>query len=153
RALALPAESPGVLSWRGLSLTLLASLQFVVRGNLSEAERLFKQALDLQTRLRGPDYPDVAICLSNLGWVYHDQGRFAEAEPLLEQAVAHCRKATTPNPLATANALRNLARHYTTHHRNREAELLLREALTVLEVHFGATSPVLASILKNLGHL
>ena len=36
----------------------------------------------------GPDHPDVAQSLNNLGNLYNAQGRYREAEPLLQRSIA-----------------------------------------------------------------
>ena len=42
----------------------------------------------IREKALGRDHPDVAISLSNLGFLYRDQGRYADAEPLLRRSLA-----------------------------------------------------------------
>ncbi|UPK22696.1 tetratricopeptide repeat protein [Bradyrhizobium sp. 131] len=39
----------------------------------------------------GPDHPDVAKSLTNLGFTYYRQGRYADAEPLCKRSLARRR--------------------------------------------------------------
>lgn len=55
-------------------------------GNLAEAERLFRQALDMQTQLLGPDNLAVADTLEELALSVSNVGRFEEAAALLRRA-------------------------------------------------------------------
>jgi tetratricopeptide (TPR) repeat protein len=44
--------------------------------------------LAIREKVLGPEHPDVAQSLNNLGELYRIQGRYAEAEPLLKRALA-----------------------------------------------------------------
>ena len=44
----------------------------------------------------GPDHPNVAIDLNNLGVLYDAQGKYSEAEPLFKRALAIDEKALGP---------------------------------------------------------
>ena len=57
------------------------------QGHYSEAEMLYKQALEIWKKALGPDHPDVAQSLNNLAALYYHQGYYSEAEPLLKQAL------------------------------------------------------------------
>lgn len=46
------------------------------------------RALAIKERLHGPDHPDVALTLHNLGLVYVSQGVLEKAEPLYRRALA-----------------------------------------------------------------
>ena len=56
-------------------------------GNYAEAVKQTKAAL-IAAEAFGPDDPRLATTLSNLGGLYHAQGRYAEAEPLMKRALA-----------------------------------------------------------------
>jgi Flp pilus assembly protein TadD len=56
---------------------VMAATEALQRGNATEAERLFKRALEV-----APNEPDI---LNNLGAAYASQGRYDEAEALLHK--------------------------------------------------------------------
>jgi len=48
-------------------------------GRYAEAEQAQTKALTMREQLLGPNHPDIARTLTNLGFVQHLQGRFTEA--------------------------------------------------------------------------
>jgi hypothetical protein len=57
----------------------------------------------------GPEHPDTAASVNNLGVLFGDQGDLAAAQPLLERALAIREKALGPEHPDTAMSLNNLA--------------------------------------------
>src|SRR5215468_11582404 len=55
-------------------------IQLYNQGRYSEAMPLAQRALAIQEKALGPNHPSVANLLSNLAFLYHNQGRYAEAE-------------------------------------------------------------------------
>ena len=70
------------------SLNNLALL-YKSQGRNTEAEPLYRQALEMFQRLLGDEHPDVAQSLNNLALLYQSQGRYTEAEPLYRQALGN----------------------------------------------------------------
>ena len=66
------------------ALLSLAKLYAVVLGKDAEAERLLTEALAINEAALGTEHPELARVLTDLGQVFHHQGRYAEARPLLE---------------------------------------------------------------------
>jgi tetratricopeptide (TPR) repeat protein len=79
-------------------------------GELHETEYLLKLLLKIQEKLLGPEHPDLAQTLNNLGVLRHTQGRLAEAEAFYQWALEV--SGATLNPQAP-EAL-NLMQNYTT---------------------------------------
>ena len=96
-----PRDQAGDLNNRAVS--------FRSQGRYAEAEPLFRQALDIMERTKGPEHLDVAIILNNLGELYYMQGRYVEAEPLYQRALAIKEKVLGPDDLALATTLENYA--------------------------------------------
>ncbi len=65
------------------------------QGNYAEAVKQTKAALSAAEAF-GRDDPRLATTLSNLGGLYHAQGRYAEAEPLYNRALRIDEKALGP---------------------------------------------------------
>ena len=57
-------------------------------GDFAAAKPLLEQAVDLYTRIRGPNHPNVAISLGSLGDALTGLGDCAQAIPKYERAVA-----------------------------------------------------------------
>ena len=69
-----------------------------------------------------PDHPGLAVFLSNLALLYHDQGRECEAEPLLERTLSIMEKALGPGDAYVGQVLNNLAGLYHVQGRDSETE-------------------------------
>ena len=54
----------------------------------AEAEPLMRLALAMDEKSFGPNHPNVAHSLGNLGDLLYSTNRFAEAEPILRRALA-----------------------------------------------------------------
>ena len=57
------------------------------QGELENAKALFERALAIDEAALGPNHPDVAIDLNNLGGVLRAQGDLAGAKSLFERAL------------------------------------------------------------------
>jgi tetratricopeptide (TPR) repeat protein len=65
-----------------------AALMRSEQERYAEAEALHLRAIAIREKSLGPDRPDVAQSLNNLGKLYCLQQRYAEAEPLFERALS-----------------------------------------------------------------
>ena len=101
----------------------------------------------------GPDHPDVATALNNLGALYRAQRRYGEAEPLYLRALVIWKKALGPDHPDVATGLNNLAELYRERGRLDEAELMQTKALVIREQALGAGHPLVAASLNNLAEL
>jgi CHAT domain-containing protein len=120
------------------------------QGRYTEAEPLFKRALEIRERALGPVHPDVASSLNRLAELYNAQGRFAEAGPLLERALAMAEKPGSLNQSDLSQYLNNLGAVYWNQGRRPEAEGLVKRALAVAEKSTGSDYSDLVQSLKNL---
>jgi tetratricopeptide (TPR) repeat protein len=67
-------------------------LLMVRRNKVSEAAKLFNQALEERAWIWPADHPDLLPTLSNLAWCYSRMGRHAEAAALEQRALAICER-------------------------------------------------------------
>jgi len=68
-------------------------------GDLDGAVRSDQEVLSTRQRIWGPDHPDTAYSLNNLGWIYLEQGSWQLAEPLLRKNLETTLKVSaTPGP-------------------------------------------------------
>ena len=96
------------------------------QGRYAEAESLYKQSLVIFEKALGPEHPDVAQSLNNLGELYRAQGKYSKAEPLYKRSLAIWEKALGPEHPNMAQGLENYAALL--RKTNREAEATRMEA-------------------------
>jgi serine/threonine-protein kinase len=135
----------------GASLQHLASLANA--EHRPEAETLFRQALAVLEKAHGPDSPEVAAALNDLGVCYGYRGEMDKAEPLFQRALRIREKALGPKDPKVAATLNNLAFIAISRKRYSEAELLLRRGLAIRTAALPADHPDLAANLEALGVL
>ncbi len=123
--------------WRAATVLNLGKLADS-RGDLAEAERLYRQALDGQRAHYGTDHDRVANVLVPLGALLGRSGRLDQGEALLREALAIYRQRLRPEHPRLANALVPLGRLLAEQGRRAEAEPLLREARRIRRAAFGA---------------
>ena len=63
------------------------ALTYSYLARYTEAEPLFRRAIEIDEKALGKDHPDVAIRYNNLAVLLQDQGKYAEAEPLFRRAI------------------------------------------------------------------
>ncbi|MBD2509794.1 tetratricopeptide repeat protein [Nostoc muscorum FACHB-395] len=123
------------------------------RGRYSEAEPLYKKALELRQRLLGEEHPDVAISYNNLALLYSDQGRYSDAEPLHKKALELWQRLLGEEHPDVANSYNNLALLYSDQGRYSDAEPLYIKALELRQRLLGEEHPDVAQSYNNLAAL
>ena len=101
----------------------------------------------------GPDHPDVANTLSNLGALYDYLRRYPEAEPLFKRALAIDQKALGPDHPEAGHLLNNLAETYRETARYADAEPLYKQSLAVREKALGPDHPAVVESVNDLAWL
>jgi tetratricopeptide (TPR) repeat protein len=87
--------------------------------------------LAIRENALGPDHPDVATSLNNLGFLYDAQGQYAQGEPLYERSLAIDEKALGPDHPKVATGLENMAALYRATERGKEAAELEQRAAEI----------------------
>ncbi len=121
------------------------------KGDYEGAAKSGQKALELAEKAFGPDDPDTAGSLYNLGQIYVKLKKDAEAEPLFKRALEISEKTLGPDDPRVATALDGLSRLYFIQRRYQEAEPLYRRLLAVLEKSLGPDHPDVAETLYFLG--
>jgi CHAT domain-containing protein/tetratricopeptide (TPR) repeat protein len=124
----------------------------LLQGNAGEAEKLYKQALDIQTK-QSPESPAVVLLINNLGNVYKSQARYDDADAQYKRALAMAEKIGGPNSLQVALVLNNLTKVYEDQGRFDEVEAAGKRALAIREDKLGPNHPEVAASLNNLAHV
>ncbi len=123
------------------------------RALYSEAETMFRRALEIKEKSLGKDHPDVAMSLNNLAGLYHTQGKYAEAEPMYRRALEICEKSLGTDHPDVATSLNNLAELYRVQGKYDKTETMYRRALEIREKSLGTDHPDVAISLNNLALL
>jgi tetratricopeptide (TPR) repeat protein len=122
-------------------------------GDYAKAEPLLQEALGIQRKVLGPEHPDTANSLNNLGLLYKDTGDYAKAEPLYQEALRIRQKVLEPEHPDTAQSLNNLGGLYQAMGEYAKAELLYQEALQIYQKALGPEHPETAATIDNLAVL
>ncbi len=125
---ALGPENAATLETRQ-SLARVAEKQ----GDLESAERLYREMVDIQTRVRGSADPDTIVAVNNLGTCLYNMGRASEAAPFIRRAYLDTRDRWGPDHLKTAAGSQNLAAILSEAKDSDAAEERYREALRIYE--------------------
>ena len=123
------------------------------RGDLAGAEPLYRRALAIREKSRGPDHPETAISLTNLAALLQARGDLAGAEPLYRRALAIREKALGPDHPDTATSLQNLAGLLQARGDLSGAEPLYCRAWAIRDKALGPDHPDTASSLNNLARV
>jgi len=132
---------------------LMNTMGFVYRnlGLYDPAQGLLEKALDIRTEALGPDHPDVAITLSDLGNVQWHKGDLAKAKALLDQALTIREKQFGPDSAEVANSLHDLGTLNYTQGNYGEARGLLERSLAIREKVLGPEHEDVTNTLNTLG--
>lgn len=100
-------------------------------GREKEAERYFRQALEIRLAKHGPDHPGIAHTLTAMGMLYLNMSRYAEAERVLEEAIRIFTPIHGRDGLRTSAPLTRLGLVKLAVGKVVEAEAYLRHALEI----------------------
>lgn len=127
-------------------------------GDLKDAERVLREAGDIDRKVLPPNHPGLATDANNLAANLLAQGRYPEAEPLFRESVALLRAAKGDTDPDVGRALHNLTAALSDQGDHAGAEQSIREALAIWGspaqpdstlVAYGLTS--LAGVLDDQG--
>jgi len=127
--------------------------QLIEQGKYQEAIPIAERAVEVSKRVRGPEDPETAEALNNLGLLFKKIGDYVKAEPLYQEALRIREKVLGPEHPDTAESLNNLALLYHAMHEYVKAEPLLQEALRIRQKVLGSEHPATALSRNNLAEL
>ena len=130
---------------------LATSYRFL--GRHSEAEPLYRQAIEIDKATVGEMHSDYASGLGSLAELLRDLSRYKEAEPLYRQAIEIDKTTIGETHPKYAIDLNNLAILLKSTGRYEEAEPLFRQAVEITRTALGETHPDYATHLNNLATL
>jgi tetratricopeptide (TPR) repeat protein len=123
------------------------------RGDFAAALPHSRRALAIREEALGPDHPDTASSLNNLGYLLQDMGDLAGARPYYERALAITEATMGPDHPDTASSLNNLGYLLQDMGDLAGARPYYERALTIWEEALGPDHPSTATSLNNLGSL
>ena len=113
------------------SLVLLGWLQAKFRGDYETAETLFREALSIQSRAKGPDDTSLANIWKNLGHILMTKGEFLDALRFYTKALDAWRASLGEDHWYVAIGLNNVAAALEALGRTEEAESAYRKAISI----------------------
>ena len=122
-------------------------------GQYTNAEGMFREAVELRRKALGGEQPAVATALNSLVATLWQQGKLAEAETLGREVVAMRRKCLGCQHADVASSLNNLAGVLADQGKLAEAETLHREALAMQRHLLGSEHPFVGLSLYNLARV
>ena len=108
-------------------LTAAAEFSYAFE-EFQETGHLLEQVLKIQEKLLGPEHPDLAHTLNNLGVLRHIQGRQGEAEAFYRWALEICEAQGQPPDQDVINLKQNYAAFLQEMGRHQEAEAVKAQA-------------------------
>jgi CHAT domain-containing protein/tetratricopeptide (TPR) repeat protein len=108
------------------------------------------EAVAIRETALGPDHPDVAASLIDLGRLLHEAGDYAAAKPVLERAVSIWERALGPDHPNVARSLNTLANLLRQIGDFAGARLLYERTVGIWERTVGPEDPSVATALNNL---
>ena len=119
-------------------------------GRLDEARTYLARSLALRRAIYGPDHPEVAEALNNLGLVRAAQGDLGAAKKLVTKALALREKATPPNPAELAESYSNIGTLHFNLNEFQEAQTWFKKGLKTERASLRPRHPSIAGSLYNL---
>ena len=129
------------------------ALTYIKTGDLTAAEPLLRQVLEIRRRTVGETHPAYARSLYTLACWYMETGDSATAAPLLHQALKlQCEALRASHP-DVARSLAKVAELHMKTGNYTAAEPLLRQALEIAQTTLGKTHPDTIVAMGNLATL
>lgn len=131
-----------------LTLTFLAQA-YEGQRNFVDAEPRYLEALRILRKVRGPNHPDVAAILNNLGVLHRMHGQYPEAEHYLKRALAIKEGARGASHPDVALTVMNLAELYVAKGEYDTAAGLYERSLDIYEDAYGHNALRVAQTLDR----
>jgi len=121
------------------------------RARFVEAKEMYERALAINEAAYGPDHPQVAIRLNNLGGVLQDLGDMEGAKKMFERALAIDEATYGPDHPTVAIDVNNLGGVLQDLGGMEGAKKMFERALAIGEATYGPDHPTVAIRVNNLG--
>jgi len=137
---------------RSLMLQCLDALATILgdQGDLAQAEKIVREATEIESTLKRRDPLATARRLNRLGLLRYQNGKIEEAVAALAESAAIHEQTLGPDHLGTANRMSELAAAHHALDNHAETQRCLRRAIRIHETQCGLDSPEAASDLQML---
>lgn len=119
----------------------------------SEAEQLFRSAIEIDERHYGKEHPEVAHDATNFASFLQTEGRCDEAETILRRSLSALEQRFGPKSVKLIGTLNNLGTVLLELDRLPEAEVMARRALEIARHELGGNHPRTAIMMNNWASL
>ncbi len=120
------------------------------RGNLTEADSLYRRALTLYRQIGETNSGDYAVAMNDFGTILLDHAQYDSAKNVFENSLHLMKQVFEKNHFQIGSALNNLAFVLDEQGDYTRADTVYSEALTVFRHNFGSEHPEIANSLNNL---
>jgi hypothetical protein len=120
---------------------------------MSEAQPLYERSLAITERVYGPNHPEVATSLTNVGCLHRELGDHGRGKGMLQRALTIYEQVVGPSHLEVACTVGHLAGCCLVAGDLAQAKTLYERALSIYETQLGRTHPQTATVLKDLANL
>lgn len=138
---------------RAVGLCNVLGYHLKMIGNYSEAQLYYERSLAIREKTLGPNHPEVASSLNDLGTLRRVMGDLIGARSYLERALAIRERILGPNHPHTASSLNKLGGLLNSVGDLVGAQSYFKRALAIWEKNLGTDHPDTARSLNNLGML
>jgi tetratricopeptide (TPR) repeat protein len=132
------------------SLLNEAAVQFINMGQKSNAEEMYRRALEGYEKVLGLEHPLTLASVSNLAWVLQDQRKYEAAEEMYRRALKEYEKVLGLEHPSTLTCISNLAWVLQEQGKYEAAEKMYRRALEGYERLVGVEHPSTLTCISNL---
>ncbi len=129
------------------------ALLYQVLGNYEEAEKLYKQTIEIEESLKGKMQEGYAILLNNLASLYEATGRFQESKSIYLKSLSIKEKVNGKESIDYATTLHNLGYLSQTLGHYEQTESYYEESIRIVEKVQGKYNIDYAIILHNYARL
>jgi tetratricopeptide (TPR) repeat protein len=134
-------------------LKSLTSFVLLNKGDLTEAQSLSTQALGIDTKIYGPDHPNVATDMKTLSQILQAQGKITSAINLSTKALSIDMKYYGFDHSLVATDMKDLGQLCQTQGNSTMAIDWTKKALSIDTQLLGEVHPTVSSDLKSLGQI
>jgi len=130
-----------------------AAVQFIRMGQISNAEEMYRRALEWDEKSMGPEHPSTLTSVSYLARVLQDQRKYEAAEEMYRRALEGYEKVSGLEHFLTLASVSNLAWVLQDQRKYEAAEEMYRRALEGYERIIGVEHPATLNSVYFLAYL
>ncbi|RDW57813.1 hypothetical protein BP5796_12614 [Coleophoma crateriformis] len=119
-------------------------------GKYPDAEKMYREALQLKETVLGKDHPQTLTSMSNLAGALTRRGKYPDAENMYREVLQSLETVLGKDHPETLTSMTNLSEVLSSQGKYSEAEKMYREALQMKETVLGKDHPSTITSMNNL---